>query len=45
MNYKKSLELCKKRYKRNTRKRDEIYFKILKRIDKINVKKYNTHHY
>ena len=38
MNYKKALNLCMKRYKRNTRKRDEVYFKILKRIDKINVK-------
>ena len=43
MNYKKSLELCRKKYKHNTRKRDEIYFKILKRIDKITFK-YNTHH-
>ena len=44
MNYKKILKLCMKRYKHNTKKRDEIYFKILKRIDKINFK-YNTHHY
>ena len=34
MNYKNSLKLCMKRYKNDTRKRDEIYFKILKRIDK-----------
>lgn len=32
MNYKKALELCQKRYK--GRKRDKIYFKILKRIDR-----------
>ena len=38
MNYKKSLKLCRKKYKNDTRKRDEVYFKILKRIDKINVK-------
>ena len=38
MNYKKALNLCKKKYKNDTRKRDEVYFKILRRIDKINVK-------
>ena len=34
MNYKNSLELCMKKYKHNTKKRDEVYFKILRRIDK-----------
>ena len=38
MHYKKSLKLCRKKYKNDTKKRDEIYFKILRRIDKINVK-------
>ena len=34
MNYKKALNLCRKKYKNDTKKRDKIYFKILKRIDK-----------
>ena len=44
MNYKKALNLCKKRYKNDTKKRDEVYFKILKRIDRISFKQQHTHH-